>query len=274
MTKSIPVSNFSGITAIAIILLIFLMVRGAWRGYKRGPLRQLAGPLALTLGLIAGWIFGRECGHALFHGTSFPWLLRGATGVILLSCTVGILIYGICWWLGKRPEGMDEAESPVLGSLVGCWTGLLYFSLLVLMVTAWAAMEELISGPEVAEKNWVVQTRNELADTPISAWLKTWSPLPDRQSHLITLIRRLMANPEARKRLINTPEVRALAAYPSMYQALEDKKVRELLNNKDLSGFIEHPKVRAVLADEPLQIEMEKVNLEAILEQSLKSTQP
>jgi len=273
MIKTAP-PDVSWITAIAVFLLVILMARGTWRGYKRGPLRQLAGPFALTVGLIVGWLVGRECGHNLFHGTSYPWLLRGATGVVLVSCATGILVYGVSWWLGKRPEGMDEAESPILGSIVGCWTGLLYFSLLVLVITTWASLQELISGPEVAEQHWVVQTRNDLAETPITSWLKTWSPLPDKQSHLIRQLRQLMGNPEARKRLVNTPEVRALAAYPSLYQALEDKKVRELLNNKDLSGFIEHPKVKAVLADEALQMEIEKIDLELIFEKALKNTHP
>jgi len=273
MLKSSP-PDVSWITAIAVFLLIILIARGAWRGYKRGPLRQLAGPFALTIGLIVGWLVGRECGHSLFHGTSFPWLLRGAMGVVLLTCTTGILVYGMIWWLGKRPEGMDEAESPILGSFVGCWTGLLYFSLLVMIIATWASLEELVSNPEAAQQSWVVQTRNDLADTPLTLWLRTWSPLPDKQSHLIQQLRRLMGNPEARKRLINSPEVRALAAYPSLYQAIEDKKVRELLNNKDLRGFIDHPKVRAVLADEALQIEIEKVDLELIFEKALKNTGP
>ena len=66
------------------------------------------------------------------------------------------------------------------------------------------------------------------------------------------------------------PEIRALAAHPTLYQAWEDKKVRELLNNNDLSGFIDHPKVRAVLADEQLQKDAEKVDLTKIIEQSLQ----
>lgn len=273
MVKTPPI-DVSWITALAVFMLIILMARGAWRGYKRGPLRQLAGPFALTVGILAGWLVGRECGHNLFYGTSYPWLLRGATGFVLVSCATGILVYGISWWLGKRPEGMDEAESPILGSIVGCWTGLLYFSLGVLVITTWASLQELVSGPDAAEQSWVVQTRNELADTPITSWLKTWSPLPDKQRQLIRQLRQLMGNPEARQRLINTPEIRALAAHPSLYQALEDKKVRELLNNKDLSGFIDHKKVRAVLADEALQIEIEKVNLELIFEKALKTTNP
>jgi hypothetical protein len=62
---------------------------------------------------------------------------------------------------------------------------------------------------------------------------------------------------------------RALAAHPTLYQAWEDKKVRELLNNNDLSGFIDHPKVRAVLADEVLQKEAEKVDLTKVIDRAL-----
>jgi hypothetical protein len=65
------------------------------------------------------------------------------------------------------------------------------------------------------------------------------------------------------------PEIRALAAHPTLYQAWEDKKVRELLNNNDLSGFIDHQKVRAVLADEVLQKEAEKVNLTKVIDRAL-----
>ena len=77
-------------------------------------------------------------------------------------------------------------------------------------------------------------------------------------------------DPEARQRLRVQPEIRALAAHPSLYQAWEDKKVRELLNDNDLIGFIDHPKVRAVLADEPLQKEAERVDLEKIIELALQ----
>jgi hypothetical protein len=79
-----------------------------------------------------------------------------------------------------------------------------------------------------------------------------------------------MSDPEARKRLMAQTEIRALAAHPSFFQAWEDKKVRELLNNNDLTGFIDHPKVRAVLADEELQKQAESIDLPAIIERSFK----
>ena len=254
---------------IAGLLLTALMIRGAWRGYKRGPLRQLAGPAALTLGLFVGWSFGPELGHTLLHGTGYPWLLRGITGLIVLTCVTGIAGYSLFWWLGRRPEGAEEAESPVAGALVGCWTGVLYFSILIVALAAVASFHELIEDPTNPHRKWSVRIRDELADTPLTGELREWSPIPERQRKLVRQIRQLMADPEARKRLMAMPEIRALAAHPSLYQAWEDKKVRELLNNKDLSGFFDHPKVRAVLADEALQRQAEGIDLPAVIDRAL-----
>jgi uncharacterized membrane protein required for colicin V production len=263
-------ASLSATLWVALAILGLLMIRGAWRGYRRGPLRQLAGPAAIATGQTVGWIFGAELGHGLLQGTTFPWLLRGAAGVMIVTCATGLLCYAIFWRLGRTPEGQTEAENPVLGAFVGCWTGLLYFLILIGALAAVASVYDLLEAPDARRHHWTVDLRNDLAETPLTQDLKNWSPLPERQKTLITQTRRLMADPEARRRLMAQPEIRALAAHPTLYQAWEDKKVRELLNNKDLTGFIDHPKVRAVLADEELQKQAEKVDLSAIIERSLK----
>lgn len=260
---------FSTTLWVATALLAALMIRGAWRGYRRGPLRQLAGPAALTVGQLTGWLFGGELGHTLLQGTAYPWMLRGLTGVVGLACVTGLLSYALLWRLGRTPEGQDEAESPVLGALVGCWTGALYFLLLVGIVASVASVYDLLAQPGAPARHWTVDLRDELAATPLTQGLKDWSPIPDEQRTLIRQTRRLMTDPEARRRLMAQPEIRALATHPTFYQAWEDKKVRELLNNNDLSGFIAHPKVRAVLADEVLQREAEKLNLTKVIDRAL-----
>jgi len=42
------------------------------------------------------------------------------------------------------------------------------------------------------------------------------------------------------------------------------------LTNNDLSGFIDHPKVRAILADENLQKQADSVDLPSIIDRSLQ----
>ena len=210
-------SAFSPTLWSGAAILAAMMIRGAWRGYRRGPLRQLAGPAALTVGQLCGWLFGGDLGHALLQGTSYPWMLRGITGVVALACVAGLLTYALLWRLGRLPEGQEEAESPILGALVGCWTGALYFVLLAGILASAASVYDLLARPGSPARHWTVELRDELAATPLTRELKEWSPIPDEQRTLIRQTRRLMADPEARRRLMAHPEIRALAAHPTLY---------------------------------------------------------
>lgn len=67
------------------------------------------------------------------------------------------------------------------------------------------------------------------------------------------------------------PEIRSLAAYPSVYQAWEDKQVRELLNKKDLGGLIDHPRIKAILADEELQRQADRLDLPELMDRALQN---
>ena len=252
-------------------LLLVLMVRGGIRGFRRGPMRQLAGPFSLALGCLVGTGFGPDLGHQLLHGTSFPWLLRGAVGLVSLALLSGLLTYAACWRLGRLPEGQTEAESPLAGTIVGCWTGMLYFILMVLGLATVAAVIELVEAPNQAKRSTWVTTRDELAAAPFAGWLKGWTPLPERQNRVILGVKKLLADPPARMRLMAMPEIRSLAAYPSVYQAWEDKQVRELLNKKDLGGLIDHPRIRAILADEELQRQADRLDLPGLMERALQN---
>lgn len=263
-----PDFPFSAYAALA--LLLALMTRGAWRGYRRGPLRQLAGPAAMTAGTAAAWGFGPQAGHALLEGTGFPWLLRGAAGMCFIGATTGLLTYSACWWLGRRPAGAEEAESPVAGAFVGCWTGMTYFAVLVLSLFSWASIGEVLRGPGETP-GWAEKIRDELIGSGLASELRGWSPISDRQRTLIARSRNVMASPTARRRLMAMPEIRALAAHPTIYQAWQDMDVRKAMNNNDLNSIIDHPKVRAALADETLQREMEKVDLVKLMEKALES---
>lgn len=256
---------------LAGLLLLVLMIRGGLRGFRRGPLRQLAGPFSLMMGGFLGGWFGPDLGHQMLHGTGFPWLLRGAVGMLTLALLSGLLTYAVCWRLGRLPEGQTEAESPLAGTVVGCWTGILYFVLIVLGWATVAALIELVEAPDQAKRSVWVTTRDELAMAPMAGWLKAWTPLPERQNRIILSVKKLLADPAARARLMAMPEIRSLAAHPSVYQAWEDKQVRELLNKKDLGSIIDHPRIRTLLADEELQRQADQLDLPSILERALQN---
>lgn len=254
------------------LLFLWLMIRGAWRGYRRGPLRQCAGPFSLTLGLLLGWHYGREFGFWILEETSFPWLLRGFIGSLFLSCATGLSLYGFIWWLGKKSPKSEEAESPVFGSMVGCWTGILYFLILFLLTTTLATVVELWEPNPKNRPNWVVSLRDDLASTPYTSWIKSWSPLPERTQRLIQGIRYLAQTPEARVKLAKNPKIIEVSHYPSLKGAIEDENVIKLLNENNLSEFIAHPKVQAILADESLQRKIAQLEVENLILEALASS--
>jgi hypothetical protein len=170
---------------------------------------------------------------------------------------------------GSAARRSGRSREPGAQALVGCWTGALYFVLLVGILASAASVYDLLARPGTPSKHWTVELRDELSATPLTRELKDWSPIPDEQRSLIRQTRRLMADPEARRRLMVQPEIRALAAHHPV-PGLGNKKVRELLNNNDLSGFLDHPKIRAVLADEVLQKEAEKVDLAKVIDRALQ----
>jgi len=255
---------------LAGLFFLWLMIRGAWRGFQRGPLRQCAGPFSLTSGLLLGWFYGREFGFWILEETSFPWLLRGFVGSLFLGCVSGLFLYGIIWWLGKKSPQSEEAESPVLGAMVGCWTGMLYFSILFLLTVTLAAVIELWEPTQKAETNWIVSLRNDLAETPYTAWIKKWSPLPERTQRLIQGMRSIAQSPEARAKLMKNPKMTEISRHPTLKAAIEDEYIFKLLNDNNLSAFISHPKIHAVLADENLQRKVAQLEIEALIIESTK----
>lgn len=216
-------------------------------------------------------MYGREFGFWILEETSFPWLLRGFVGSLFLGCVSGLFLYGVIWWLGKESPKSEEAESPIFGSIVGCWTGMLYFSILFLLTVTLAAVIELWEPTKKPHPNWIVSLRNDLAETPYTAWIKKWSPLPERTQRLIQGIRSIAQSPEARAKLTKNPKMNEISRHASLMAAIEDKYVIKLLNDNNLSDFISHPKVQAVLADESLQRKVAQLEIEDLI---IESSEP
>lgn len=253
----------------ALLILLVLLIQGARGGYRRGPIRQLAGVIALLISLLVGWLVGPTLGLSLLVDTIVPWMLRESVGLFAVAMLTWLLALAWLWHLGRRPTGAEEAESPVLGSIVGCWTGLLNCAVLLGLLTAWAGLAETLLKPSDAEQNWAVRTRENLAALPGASALSGYSPLPGRWQILLSKFRRVMADPEASRRLMEQEPIRALASHPSFYTAWGEPEIKQLVRQGQLWAALEHPKARALLNDEAFQRELLRLDLEMLVDKSL-----
>lgn len=251
---------------LAVTGLVAAMIFGARSGYRRGPLRQLAAPLAAIGALAAATFVGPDLGHAWLGQVGVPWILRGPAGFLIVAAVLWLVFLGVLWRAGKPLAETGESENPVMGAMVGCWTGGLAW---LTVMTTWgqhAAWERELR-PATAPRAGAL---SEIADLPGLAWLGAMEAWPETPREIIRAGRRVMANPEANRRLMENPRVRALASHPIFYTAWGDPEVKRLARSGDYLNLFEHPKVRVLMADEGFQKELAAFDLLGALKQALR----
>jgi hypothetical protein len=252
--------------ALAVAGLIAAMTFGARSGYRRGPLRQLAAPLAALGALAAAAWVGPDLGHAWLGQVGVPWILRGPAGFLLAAAVIWLALLAILWRAGRPLAETGESESPVMGAMVGCWTGGLAW---LTVMTAWgqhAAWERELRPATTPSRGSLA----EIAELPGLAWLGTMEAWPETPREIIRAGRRVMADPAANRRLMENPRVRALASHPAFYTAWGDPEVKRLVRGGDYLGLLDHPKVQQLLADEGFQRELAAFELLGALRQALR----
>jgi hypothetical protein len=255
---------------IGLGVALFFLIQGAYHGYQRGPIRQCASLVALVVALTLGWIFGGELGQLFLDNTIVPWLLRGVLGTLALTVLIWLLTLSWLWFVGRRAKGVEETESPVMGALVGCWTGLIHCALIVGVLSAWAGAREILSPPTVARQHWTVIARDELSDLPGMSWLKGYTPWPENWQRIARKGQQVLGNAEASRRLMEQEPIRALASHPTFYTAWGDPEVKRLAHAGSLGDLLEHPKVKPLLNDEAFQRQLIHTDLELLIDKSLK----
>lgn len=252
--------------ALAVLGLAGLMVLGASRGHRRGPLRQLAAPLAGVIGLGLGAGLGPTVGHALLGEVGVPWILRGPAGMLLVGLLAWLAALAVIWKMGKPSSVSGEADNPVLGTIIGCWTGIVAWVALVAAIGQHAAWEKELA----ANRTGVGQIAGEIGGLPLMGWVAEMEPWPEHPKLILRASRRVFADDEATRRLMNDPKVRALASHPAFYPAWGDVEVKRLVKTGDYKALLDHPKVRALLADEGFQRELANFDALAALRAALK----
>lgn len=249
--------------------LLGMIIAGAAAGHRRGPGRQLAGPVAGAVGLLAAWLAGPALGHATFGALGVPWIFRAAAGIAAVFLLTWLATVALLWRLGKPTASSGEPDRPVLGAVVGCWTGMLGW---LAILVAWGSVDAWrreLSGPgeEAAPGRGAVA---EVAALPLMGWLGNLPAWPDSAVRVVRLSRQVMADPVKSRRLMADPRVRALASHPSFYPAWGDPDVKSLAQKGHYWALLQHPKVQPLLEDEGFQRELASLDLEEVLGRALR----
>lgn len=252
--------------ALAAVGLAGLMILGAAKGHRRGPVRQLAAPLAGAIGLGLGAAFGPTLGHALLGDIGVTWILRGPLGMLLIGLIAWLVALTIFWKMGKPSSTSGEADNPVLGAIIGCWTGMVAWLAILAAIGQHAAWERELAPGRAAPAGATAA----IARLPLMGWLATMEPWPEHPKLILRASRVVFADEEATRRLMADPKVRSLASHPAFYTAWGDVEVKRLVKAGDYQGLVDHPKVQTLLADEGFQRELADFDALAALNAALR----
>lgn len=256
--------------ALALVLLVGMMAAGAAAGHRRGPARQLAGPLAGGVALLAAWLAGPSAGHALLGSVGVPWIFRTAGGMLLVFLATWLVVLAWLWRRGKPLAASGEPDNPVMGAMVGCWTGMLGWLFLLATWGSVDAWRRELAGPHDKETPAWVGAMAEIAALPALGWLGRLPAWPESAVRLVKMSRQVMAEPASSRRLMADPRVRALASHPTFYTAWGDPEIKRLAQEGRYWTLLQHPKVQPLLEDEGFQRELAALDLEAVLGKALR----
>lgn len=275
----------SRVVQIVLTLLFFvLMFASSFRGYNRGPIRQIAPLAAFIVAATVAWFFGAPFGHAWLGVIGVPWIFRGFCGSVLLCLFVWLPIFAWLWHKGRKQvsEKTGEPEQPVLGALVGCWTGIFWGALVLGCISAAGAVgetyltlrpgyEKTICGKLLYA---VAKAKNSVALYPRLSFLKSWSPLPESAFYIVGKVLDVLASREAQQRLLLLPEIRSLATDPVVYPVLSDPEIEEMIDRRDIEGLLADKRVLRMLSDENFQRRIAALELEPLLDYALEGGPP
>ncbi len=271
----------SRVVQVLLTLAFFaLLFFASWRGYWRGPIRQLAPLASFLIAACIAYLLGAAFGHALLGLIGIPWILRGFCGSVLLCLFVWLPVFAFFWGKGKKQvsETTGEPELPVLGALGGCWSVIFCGVIVSLCLVAAGTIGEafLLVHPS-RERSFVGRiayvsalAKNSLALYPSLSFLETWSPLPDPVFRIANKSMDVLMSKSAQQRLLEVPEIRALQTDPAVYPVLKNPEIEAMIDARDVEGLLSDERVKKMLYDENFQRKLAGLELENLLDYALK----
>jgi len=248
---------------VFIILGLFLSVL---YGYLRGALYHLLGLLAMVTAYAGSAAFGEGLGGCIAR----HWGTSASGGYVAARVITGILIYvslkigaGVAnRRLGKTELGVTRRWNRHLGAACGLlWgVGVALVVLFVLDSVARALPEDSNAFLNAARQSKFRRLVSGI--NPADRLLLTDG---------LSLLRRARDDPQAFRRLADTPQVREILEEPAIRNVLDDQGLRTAMESKDLAAILNNENLRALLGDRDLMRRLVSPETRAALREAMKA---
>ena len=219
------------------------------KGWHKGALKTLLGPIALIVGCVIAFLYYRQTQNipiSLSICFLSPFALRIVASLALKF-----------WDKTVNKETSLSIPSRVLGSIFGVlWSG----SYLVMML--------ILIGFIPLHVSWFEKIRNDVAASKsydaIYQFMDKKTPSIASNINKITAI---IENPAILRQFQSTKEFETLIEDDTLQEIFSDEELAEQIQNKDYGKILANPKIQSIMQDEQLLEKMFALN-KKIMEES------
>jgi hypothetical protein len=256
---------------------VFFALAGGWvllsflRGWTQGILRQLLVPLAVFGALVAVILVTPTASGYLYQNTRLP------ASALLLGFGIWLFAYNLLVFVGgiifKRTRNQDLAIVRLVFGVGGAIIAVVYAFLQIWVIVVGIRILGRVAEDQIAVQSsrnavssglvvGLARLKNSLELGSGKVVLDQLDPVPPEAYRRLDQCTRLLANPRAIGRLLESPalrgiwenpRIRALQADPEILEAIRRGDFLSILSNPKVFALWTDPSIRAVLSGDQIQ---------------------
>lgn len=265
----------SGSTILFLLAAIFVAWQ-TYRGWRLGIIRAALRLGALVGSGFVGWYGGLLTAKAVSAALGIPgWTFGVPVGIFLaLAVYVALsLVARLCFKrTGHQESTLIRLVFGVGGALIGFAIGIVFVVAGISGVRALGGMAEgRLEAGDRGELIGALSNLNEsVRDSKTGSLLTKADPIPDSTYVLLSKFTRVLADPDAIARMVESPELAPVLENPKILALAGDPSVQTAARDKNVLALMTNPKVLEMARDPELSKEIMGIDLQKALDYALE----
>lgn len=218
----------SSITDSVVLALTLYFL---YRGWSRGLLRTLVGPIALIAGCLGAFIY-----YTQTHNIIVAFIISIVAPLILnISFSLALAV----WHKMTKTESPVSPASRVWGAgLCALWGGINI--LLIIVLIALIPINTF----------WSERIRRDIFNSVTYSLVDRWTKhLVPQKSIDIRAVSQILKNPDRMQRLQSSTEYKAVWEDKTLQELLADEEIMRDIQDKNFAKVLANPKMQAMMKD-------------------------
>ncbi|MCD4779880.1 MAG: CvpA family protein [Candidatus Omnitrophica bacterium] len=238
------------LTYIVDYVIILCCTYFIWRGYHKGFLRSVIGPVSLMICTALAYF------HYQKNEDLKIALLLASFGPFLLALILNLFLFTWNKMTKEKEEDLSQLSRFIGGLFHLIWKG--SFMIIVIYLLT------LLPAPAIFPWISTIQEKIYHSNSYLFIQSITKNRLPTAES--VAQVTKTINDPKKIIKIKNSEEYQALMGEEDFIEFIEDEEIKKMVEEKNMAKLISHPKIRSLLNNKELMKNILKMNAKILSE--------